>query len=373
MKRLVIVPLVMMLVAPLAGGCSSSASKEKEQAHQDSIAASAELEEARLDSIRQDSIDRRNFTSPDLAFYELHGDVKKCVYKRKFGYSPEDCITFDENGKWTNDQWSKYEKKYCPDRTKHPRVTRNKDGYITKIYCECDFDYEYINVKWKNGKVQKCFLSTYRYNDDGLVIGCVDDEEFDYQESATYSNYVLDDMGNWIKRDVTIRNTDTYSNSSTIRKETETRTIEYYKSNGGGSHPVANTAKQNKAIAANNQKQQKQQEESPQVVENHINSNANSSGNNIRSNNTSFSSAQDVMRYLDGKTFYDGSDGLRIGFDAVYMNGRAMTGAPRVTNFGDGTATIVAHSPYAGNGQLTFRINASAQTITQAGETYHLR
>lgn len=79
------------------------------------------------------------------------------------------------------------------------------------------------------------------------------------------------------------------------------------------------------------------------------------------------------MRYLDGKTFYDGSDGLRIGFDAVYMNGRAMTGAPRVTNFGDGTATIVAHSPYAGNGQLTFRINASAQTITQAGETYHLR
>ena len=74
MKRLLILPLSLTLVGFVTSSCSSSASKDKER--NDSIAAEA----ARLDSIRQDSIARRNFITPDLAFNDLHGDVKTCLY-----------------------------------------------------------------------------------------------------------------------------------------------------------------------------------------------------------------------------------------------------------------------------------------------------
>ena len=57
-----------------------------------------------------------------------------------------------------------------------------------------------------------------------------------------------------------------------------------------------------------------------------------SQGNSARRGG-SFKTSADVMRYLDGQTFYNGSDGLRISSSAVYLNGRALTGAPRVKTF----------------------------------------
>lgn len=237
MKRFLILPLALVLVGYATSSCSSSASKDKEQ--NDSIAA-AEREAARLDSIRQDSIARRNFITPDLAFNDLHGDVKKCVLN-------SDCyFTYDENGKWTNEpQWNEDDKKYCPDRTKHPRVRRDNDGFITRIYMECDADYEYEDINWEDGKVKTRFISTYTYNDNGLVIERSDEEEYDTKVSATYCNYEIDDMGNWVKRDVIVKILDTYQNALRYEKHTETRNITYHKSKGEGRTTIPNNATQN--------------------------------------------------------------------------------------------------------------------------------
>lgn len=89
--------------------------------------------------------------------------------------------------------------------------------------------------------------------------------------------------------------------------------------------------------------------------------------------NSSFSSASDVMRYLSGRTFYNSGDGLRIDYNAVYLNGRALTGAPRVVDISGNSATVVANSPYSGGGTLHFYVNASRGTITQDGDVYRAR
>ena len=87
------------------------------------------------------------------------------------------------------------------------------------------------------------------------------------------------------------------------------------------------------------------------------------------SSRTSFSSPSDVLSYTSSDSFYNGGDRLRIGFDAVYLNGTALTGAPRVTNISGSSATIIASNPYGGRA-LHFYVNASSGTITQNGDVY---
>ena len=251
MKRLLILPLALVLVGYATSSCSS-ASKDKER--NDSIAAEA----ARLDSIRKDSIARRNFTTPDLAFNDLHGDVKECVVDN----NEYTTYTYDEKGRWTNEpQWDESDKKFCPDRTKHPRVIRNKDGYITRIYLECDADYEYEDVSWKDGRVKTRFISTFTYDND-LVITQENEEEYDTQVTYTYCNYEVDDMGNWVKRDVVEKITDTFQNSVRYEKKTEIRNITYHNSSSDGHIIIPNSAKQEQALQnLKDFAQQKEQDE----------------------------------------------------------------------------------------------------------------
>lgn len=257
MKRLLIIPLATLFIGFSTSSCSSSSA---DKARSDSIAA-AELEAARLDSIRQDSINRRNFSTPDLAFNDLHGDVKRCEFNSDYYF------TYDEKGKWTNEpQWEDFDKQICPDRTKHPRVIRNKDGYITRIYWECDADYEYEDISWEGGKVKTRFNSTYSYDNDGLAISREDIREYDSgTDGAIYCNYVLDDMGNWIKRDVIYKLYSIGINDDEkieYSKSTETRDITYYKSNNGGSAQRHNNTIQEKALQNLREfAQQKEQDE----------------------------------------------------------------------------------------------------------------
>ena len=259
MKRLLFLQLALIVVGSLAGSCSSDNQNNKEK--KDSIAA-AKLEAARLDSIRQDSIRqdsiaRRNFTSPDLSFYDLHGDVRQC-----------DDITFDEKGNWTNEpQWSEYDKEYCPDRTKHPRVIRNNDGYITRIYTECDCDYECDEYVWDNGKVRSSD-QTKKYNELGLLIyeeG--EDGSSSISKEAPYQNiyydYIIDGMGNWVKRKIMGKIYDHYElNYKEFYNGIETRTINYFMSNNGELIAIDNNSFQKEKIQAfESEKQKKEQKE----------------------------------------------------------------------------------------------------------------
>lgn len=88
---------------------------------------------------------------------------------------------------------------------------------------------------------------------------------------------------------------------------------------------------------------------------------------------TTFRTPSDVLTYTSENSFYNDGDRLKINFNAAYLNGRALTGAPRVTNISGSTATIVANSPYGGGGALHFYVNASNGTIMQNGDIYRLK
>lgn len=88
---------------------------------------------------------------------------------------------------------------------------------------------------------------------------------------------------------------------------------------------------------------------------------------------TTFRTPSDVLTYTSENSFYNDGDRLKINFNAAYLNGRALTGAPRVTNISGSTATIVANSPYGGDGALHFYVNASNGTIMQNGDVYRLK
>lgn len=272
----------MVLVGYATSSCSS-ASKDKEQ--NDSIAA-AEREAARLDSIRQDSIARRNFTSPDLKFHDLHGDVKKCVVDN----NEYTTYTFDENGKWTNEpQWDEYDKKFCPDRTKHPRVIRNKDGYITRIYCECDADDEYEAFSWEGGKV----IGEGANIEDEHGFSIYDEfEGWDGKDPSTqtvYYDYIVDDMGNWIQRSYFLKSWDPdYPDFTTYFYErTQTRTITYYKKISQNRTALPNSSFQKQklqALKASKQKKEQEDKKGPEWI------------NGIWEVNTTVSTAMGSMR-----------------------------------------------------------------------------
>lgn len=250
-----------MLVGYLASSCTSSSNDNKTQ--NDSIAA----EKAHLDSLRHDSIARRNFTSPDLAFNDLHGDVKTCRVKSSdspSGYS--EIFTYDENGKWTNEPvWDEYDKENMPETTKHRKVERNAEGYIIRIYNDYGARREYESVIWESGKVKTNSISTYKYDNDGLVISREDIREYDSgTDGAVYCNYVLDNMGNWVNRDVIYKFSIGINDDERIEysKSTETREITYYKSNNGGSAQRPNNTIQVQALQnLKDFAQQKEQDE----------------------------------------------------------------------------------------------------------------
>lgn len=430
MKKLPLIAFLAIISAGyVASGCSSS-SKGKVQT--DST-TSVDSEAARLDSLRQDSIARRNFTTPDLAFNDLHGHVAKCEWG-------SESFTYDENGRWTNEpQWNKFDRQYCPDRTKHPKVIRNKEGYITRIYWECDADYEYEDISWKDGKVSTRFLSTYIYDENGLPISRTDEEEFDSQVSATYCNYEIDGMGNWVKRDVVEKITDTYQNSVRYEKKSETRTITYYNSDGGKHIIIPNNAKQNEALqTVKSYDQKREQEEAksrvPDWMQGTWHLDINGPGGIAVANYTltidgdyatmsegrqtkysgechvdndklylgssfsfdingqslyyrqyrltkdggssswsgRFSTDSDVMRYITARTFYSSSHRMAFTYNSVTIDGYAVSGAPRISNFTSTTATI-AVSPIGGGRTVYLNLNAPNGTINYDGDTFYAR
>ena len=88
-------------------------------------------------------------------------------------------------------------------------------------------------------------------------------------------------------------------------------------------------------------------------------------------NSVNFQSAQQVLMYVLGKEFRQGSFRLVVRTEGVYMNGRCVTGAPMVTDFYGPLAQIVAS--YPAGGQFTCVVNADEGTLTDqnSGDVYH--
>ncbi len=176
-----------------------------EQARLDSLAL-AQAEAARLDSIRQDSIERRNFTTPDLVFKELHGHVAQCYWKSEArnSYIYTGTFDFSEDGLLTS-----------------RGISRNKEGQIKtmKEYTDYDSISKVYSYTWANDKPSKLYYQSYGYSDDsgsmtfhydndGLLVKLTEARKDDgftttRNNQTVYSDYEFDEMGNWIKRKVT--------------------------------------------------------------------------------------------------------------------------------------------------------------------------
>lgn len=198
------------------------------QHHQNQIALAKEREQARLDSIaeverlleihRQDSIrhdaEIREFTSPDLALYGLHGRVKSLKIIQGFDFSPEPfsshLVSFTYDGVLNDNNIIKdfVKKNYDMDPSTL-KIKKNKSGFITHI--SDGMDWEHLDLNWKENKLISykegggdCEIRiTYNYIDN-LVSGYKSESScIGYLGilNCQYSNFEFDRYDNWIKCD----------------------------------------------------------------------------------------------------------------------------------------------------------------------------
>ena len=164
------------------------------------------------DKIREsDSLECVNFTSKDLAFFEVHGMVKTI---KKFRQA--ETIMFNRAGELILEDGRRPFLDPGEEDYENAYYDRDKDGYISSWG---DFEYR-IGYEWKDGKV---FSETgwdvealmnvefvYHYDSDGRLIK---------KGKDTYTYDSFDKYGNWTKRTI---KSEGYTN-------TETRIITYYK------------------------------------------------------------------------------------------------------------------------------------------------
>lgn len=259
----------MAVLAVILASCSG---RDAEKARRDSIrmADSLAFVQAQAAAAQEeaDSIARRNFTTPDLAFNQLHGDVKEASNPSPYEYENNVKIfKYDEDGNWLNvPEWTSEDKKWLKECNKPShKTTRDSEGRISRMYGSCEIIYDYIGYTWNDGRVTKDSYGRYHYSDDGLLIAYFEDD-YDIQENRTiFTDYVVDYMGNWIERTAhtyTYEPVNEYNDQVPVVKETEKqkRTITYYKSNGGGRIEIPDTDKQKQLLASEKKRWAKAQE-----------------------------------------------------------------------------------------------------------------
>lgn len=174
------------------------------------------LDSLRLDSIMKDSI-RRNFNSPDLAFHDLKGHVKRCEIKntREIAYVEYPVVEFNQKGQWVNDGWREDRKIVKQEYPKDldSKVTRDSKGTIKKVKFLGDFEAMCAeDFVWKDGHIVEArnsdnpkLATTYRYDGDKLVETTKEDvsEVFEHVKITQKYTYIdFDEIGNWTKRKV---------------------------------------------------------------------------------------------------------------------------------------------------------------------------
>lgn len=211
--------------------------QQQEKARRDSIdvALAAELE-----ARRQDSIARRNFTTPDLAFNELHGHVEKCEWSSESRMYYPSVFSYNYEGVLADNQ-GEYGHQYT--RNKDGQIIVDKQGYNK-------FSYRWSDNKIKRSELEECEGETaygggathYFYDADGLLAYTTTDdgegEDGKMRNMKTvYSDYQFDEMGNWISRasTTTYQTDESWDGSWQNHTDTdkEVRVITYYDSDIG--------------------------------------------------------------------------------------------------------------------------------------------
>ena len=171
--------------------------------------ASSELQKTR--NVEDDYVAETddNFITPDLAFFNLKGNVKgiKIIFTEanfngiKFISKEKNLVfgnnfteTFDKEGKW----------KFAKDI----KIKRNVEGYIISIDSnDPEANPVYNSIIWKNGKMQESLQDYdtkhfYHYNKDDILTEEIISRggDFPYKTETRYSYSIFDEHGNWTKR-----------------------------------------------------------------------------------------------------------------------------------------------------------------------------
>lgn len=173
---------------------------------------------------RTQTTTNQNLHTPDLSFYELHGNVRSCTFQAYTMYA--EVIDFTREGKLATPL--------------EQRITRNKLGQIVLLTatepCEMDGEYYSTAYEWDaSGQIRKeiadspegTTTTVYRYDSKGNVIEKrttgFSGDDVNWLERYTYKAF--DEKGNWTVREKTWR--DIGFNSEAVQ-ETEKRIITYY-------------------------------------------------------------------------------------------------------------------------------------------------
>lgn len=440
MKKLPLIAFLAIISAGyVASGCSSS-SKGKVQTDS---ATSVDSEAARLDSLRQDSIARRNFTTPDLAFNELHGHVAKCEWGSESEWYYPAVYSYNTDGVLENNKVGENSLK----------STRNKDGQIIAM----EGDGVKTTYKWSdNNRVSsKQSLSDYEtsygdgathffYNSDGVLTHTTTDggegEDGRMRNMKTvYSDYQFDEMGNWISRkSTTTYQVDEYGDGSWNNRtdtDKEVRVITYYDSEiGKDRQGLLSLLREQREKSIGSEARQETKNNIPDWMQGvwHLDINGpngisvanytitidgdyatmldgrqtkysgechiddgklylgSSSSFDINGQSLyyrqyrltkdggssswsgSFRTDSDVMRYLTDRTFHSDSHRMSFTYNSCKIDGYAVSGAPRISNFSSKSATIVVN-PIGGGRAVYLYLNASNGTINYDGDTFYAR
>lgn len=192
-----------------------------------------------------------NFMSPDTKLNDLHGLVKKCVYRKsdcdKDGKPTEYAYWYEEVKVFDRDGFLDLKSKELNWRLNDPKVERNDQKQITKVqWYVSDFD-SYVTEKYtynergllatcKAEGVESSDLTEYEYDNDTLIKSTNhgSGEGSVFRNTAVYTILDTDDQGNWTRRiskqifeDGPDDGSNTYGNAATSYV-IEERTITYY-------------------------------------------------------------------------------------------------------------------------------------------------
>lgn len=161
-------------------------------------------------------LDDAEFITSDLLLFEVKGHVKEVKYHRENPY----VITFDKNGMLAscnyNNEYKDFKFENGKAVGKYFSSKRNNKGQLTEYAYRPEGELCYfLDVKEitynADGRVSKLLTSgwesmcetEYKYNNEGLCIEEVDDAQMEslvYKATTTYTYTKFDEQGNWTER-----------------------------------------------------------------------------------------------------------------------------------------------------------------------------
>ena len=172
--------LFFFLIGIVYTGCSHSKSTDENVSEE--ITTEAAPEE-----------DYNKYNSYDLAFFDLHGDVKSFsqdyVDFENYPYTSEfieKTLFFNEDGNWTN---------------RPSEFIKDSEGKIVEWDQEIMDGDGFTYFKWENGRLKDDLRPGRVYSKEGWVLI----EPGSWDESVwinVYTDYIVDVKGNWIQRTV---------------------------------------------------------------------------------------------------------------------------------------------------------------------------